>query len=306
MKNILLLRCAGFTLCLLSFLCQSADFKLFVLGGQSNMNGFGYTKDLPQHLNQSIDGVYIFQGRPDADDAPIAGQGKWEVVQPGHGIGFSSNGKVNKHTLRFGVELSFAHKLRTLYPDDNIAIIKYARSGSSIAIEAAGKFGAWDPDYKGKSGVNQYDHFLNTLINARSDMDIDADGVPDTLIPMGIIWMQGESDAAYSESIAKAYYGNLKRLMDLFRASLLVDDLPVVMGKISDSWDNKEGKVWPHGELVQYAQEKFAKQDSNAAIIRATRYYQYSDTWHYTSAGYIDLGEKFADAVFELNKDKVK
>lgn len=198
--------------------------------------------------------------------------------------------------------MSFAYKPRTLYPDDNIAIIKYARNGSSIALEAAGKFGAWDPDYKDKTGVNQYDHFLNTLVNAKQSIDIDTDGVPDMLIPNGIIWMQGESDALYSETHANAYYANLKRLMDLFRASLLVDDLPVVIGKISDSKNNKAGKVWPFGELVQYAQEKFAKEDSNAAIVRTTRYYQYSDTWHYDSAGYLDLGDKFADAVFELNK----
>ncbi len=306
MKSQLMLVYFGLALSLCSSVAQSKEFKLFVLGGQSNMNGFGYNQDLPKNLNKTIDGVYIFQGHSDADDAPIAGQGKWEVLQPGHGIGFSSNGKVNKHSDRFGVELSFAHKLRILYPNDNIAIIKYARSGSSIAIEAAGPAGAWDPDYKGKTGVNQYDHFLNTLVNARNNMDIDADGIPDRVTPKGIIWMQGESDAGYTENLAKAYYANLKRLMDLFRATLLVDDLPVVIGKISDSWDNEVGKVWPFGELVQYAQEKFVKEDSNAAIVRETRYYQYSDTWHYDSAGYIDLGDKFAEAVFELNKDKAE
>lgn len=306
MKIYPLVRCFGLVLCLLSTVCHSKEFKLFVLGGQSNMNGFGYTKDLPKNINEPIDGVYIFQGHSDADDAPIAGQGKWEVLQPGHGIGFSSDGKVNQHSNRFGIEMSFAYKLRTLYPEYNIAIVKYARSGSSIALEAAREFGAWDPDYKGITGINQYDHFLNTLLNAKKSMDIDADGVPDTLDPKGIIWMQGESDAAYTEDIANAYHANLKRLMDLFRAALLVDDLPVVIGKISDSWNNKVGKVWPFGELVQYAQEKFARDDSNATIVRATRYYQYSDAWHYDSAGYIDLGNEFADAVFELNKDKVK
>jgi len=299
-------RYLGVALCLFSLACQSAEFKLFVLAGQSNMNGLGHNKHLPKNLNKPIDGVYIFQGHADADDAPIAGQGRWEVLQPGHGYGFSSNGKVNKHSHLFGAEMSFADKIRTLYPTDNIAIIKYARSGSSIALEAAGKYGAWEPDYKGKTGVNQYDHFLNTLLNASSEVDIDADGMPDTLIPQGIIWMQGESDAAHNKRPAKAYLTNLKRLMDLFRASLLVDNLPVVIGKISDSRNNKAGKVWPFGDLVQYAQEKFVLEDSNAAIVRSTGYYQYSDRWHYDSAGYLDLGEKFADAVFELNKNKAE
>ena len=92
--------------------------------------------------------------------------------------------------------------------------------------------------------------------------------------------------------------------MDLIRASLQTDDLPVVIGKISDSWDNEIGKVWEYVELVQHAQEKYAMTDGNAAIIRSTRYYKYSDRWHYDSEGYIDLGEKFASAVYQLSKEK--
>ena len=289
-----------------SFFSQGEGFRLFILAGQSNMNGFGYNKDLPEHLNKPIEGAYIFQGQADADNASVAGQGKWEILQPGHGIGFTSDGKKNKLTNRFGVELSFAHTLQALYPKDKIAIIKYARSGSSIALDAAGKFGAWDPDYQDKAGVNQYDHFLSTISNAINNSDIDGDGITDSLMPNGIIWMQGESDAAHSEKLANAYYGNLKRLMDLFRATMLIDDLPVVIGKISDSWDNEQGKVWPYGELVQYAQEKFVKEDSHAAIVRDTRYYKYSDRWHYDSAGYVDLGNKFAETVFKLSEDSDK
>ncbi|NOR87582.1 MAG: hypothetical protein GQ527_08245 [Bacteroidales bacterium] len=91
--------------------------------------------------------------------------------------------------------------------------------------------------------------------------------------------------------------------MDLMRASLHTDDLPVVIGKISDSRDDDDGKVWDYGELVQYAQEKYARTDKNAAIVRDTRNYNYSDRWHYDSNGYINLGEKFAEAVYNLNKD---
>ncbi len=51
-------------------------------------------------------------------------------------------------------------------------------------------------------------------------------------------------------------------------------------------------------------QEKFAVTDENATIVRSTRYYKYSDPWHYDSDGYIDLGVKFADAIYQLNKKK--
>lgn len=279
---------------------NSDTFLLFYLGGQSNMEGHGRNSDLPKSLNKKIKNVWIFQGNPARDDSTNGGLGKWEILQPGNGAKFSSDGKRNYHSEKFGIELSFAAQLKKLYPNQKIAIIKYSKGGSSIDSLAARKFGCWDPDFK---GINQYDHYLKTLNSALSVRDLDNNGKMDVLIPKGIIWMQGESDAAINEDIANRYYDNLKRLMDLFRASLRVDDLPVVLGKISDSWnDKKDNKVWDYGELVQYAQEKFAKTDEKCAIIRATRYYKYSDPWHYDSEGYLDLGKQFANEVYKLNE----
>lgn len=277
---------------------QKQIIRVFYLGGQSNMEGYGYNKDLPKDLNKQFKNVFIYEGNPAGDNKEKGGLGKWEVLKPGHGVGFSSDGIKNQYSERFGIELSFAKKLQELYPNDKIAFIKYAKGGSSIDSIAARQFGCWEPDFK---GINQYDHFLTTLNGALSTNDIDGNGKPDILIPSGIIWMQGESDADFTEEVANKYYFNLKRLMDLIRASLRVDDLPVVIGKISDSWNDADGKVWDYGELVQYAQEKFAKTDENAAIVRNTRYYKYSDRWHYNSKGYIDLGEKFAEAIYKLN-----
>lgn len=276
--------------------------RLFYLGGQSNMEGYGFVSELPEELNRKFDNVWIFTGNTAPDGNNDGGLGIWEKLQPGHGVGFKSDGKTNSLSDRFGIELSFAAKLQELYPGEKIALVKYYRGGTSIDSLAAGRFGCWEPDFKSKNGINQYDHFLTTLNNSLSVSDIDNDGYPERLIPSGIIWMQGESDAYFSEEIAGRYYDNLKRLMDLIRAALRTDDLPVVIGKISDSWNDKDGKVWDYGELVQWAQEKYARTDVKAAIVRETRYYKYSDPWHYDSEGYIDLGKKFAEAVFRLNK----
>ncbi|MFW5901090.1 MAG: sialate O-acetylesterase [bacterium] len=275
--------------------------RLFYLGGQSNMDGYGYNSELPDEMNKTFENVQIYHGNPVGDDEPNGGLGLWESLRPGHGTGFSSDGTENQLSDRFGVELSFAHRLQELYPNDDIALIKYSRGGTSIDSLAAEDFGCWEPDYHGEKGINQYDHFLNTVRHAMAVKDIDGDGREEHLVPTGIIWMQGESDA-HVEAIAKRYFNNLKRLMDLMRAVFRVDDLPVVLGKISDSWDDDDGKVWDYGELVQYAQEKFARTDECAAIVRSTRYYDYSDTWHYDSEGFIDLGKQFAEAVYRLNE----
>ena len=281
---------------------QQADvIRVFYLGGQSNMDGYGYTKDLPGSLNKTFENVWIFHGNPVPDDKTGGGLGHWALLRPGHGTGFNSDGINNSYSDRFGIELSLAGRLQELFPGEKIALVKYSRGGTSIDSLAAERFGCWEADYRGKTGINQYDHFLTTVRQAMSTSDIDGDGKMDNLVPAGIIWMQGESDAAHTEEIALRYHAHLKRLMDLIRAAFRVDDLPVVIGKISDSWNDKsDGKVWDYGELVQYAQEKYARTDGHAAIVRTTRYYKYSDPWHYDSPGYIDLGEKFADAAFRL------
>ncbi|ASW74044.1 hypothetical protein CJF12_06880 [Chryseobacterium piperi] len=278
----------------------SQKIRVFILAGQSNMNGFGYNKDLPGDL-KSFKDVYIFQGNSVPDGSLSGGTGKWDVLKPGNGTGFKTDGKTNTLSDRFGLELSFAKRMKELFPNDKIALIKYAREGTSIDSLAKSDFGCWDSDFHGKNGVNQYDNFLKTLKNALSESDMDRDGKKDELIPSGILWMQGEGDASYTEEIAGNYYNHLKVLMNQIRAALMTDDLPVVIGKISDSGKDKSGKVWPMGELVQYAQEKFVRNDHNAAIVRSTQKYGYgNDPWHYNSAGYIDLGKNFADEVFRL------
>lgn len=278
--------------------------KVFYLGGQSNMDGYGLNAELPDSLRSGVKNVWIFHGNPAGDDAKNGGQGTWETLKPGHGGGFVFDGKKNKLSKRFGPELSLAWKLQQLYPNEKIALIKYSKGGSSIDSVAARNFGCWEPDYRGRNGINQYDHFLTTITKAFAVDDINGDGRADYLKPCGILWMQGESDGHVSEAVAKRYYTNLNRLMELIRAALRVDNLPVVLGKISDSGNHKSGKVWPYGDLVEYAQEKYAKTDGNAAIVRSTDAYSYSDPWHYDSKGYIDLGIQFAVKIYTLNKER--
>ncbi len=264
------------------------------------MDGYGYIKDLPADLNTPMKGVMIFHGNTAKDGDPIDGKGVWSVLKPGHGVGFASDGVINAYSNRFGLELTFAKRLRALDQESNIAIIKYSRGGTSIDKEAAGNFGCWEPDFSQNNGVNQYDHFLATVRNAMAVRDIDGDGQEDTLIPSGILWMQGESDTAYTQAIAERYEANLRRLMNLIRAAFRMDDIPAVIGRISDSGRNESGKVWKFGEIVRQAQADFVKEDGFAALVTETDNYQYSDPWHYDSAGYIDLGKRFAETLHSL------
>lgn len=266
------------------------------------MEGYGYCSELPDSLNKVFGDILIFHGNTSPDGDEPDGKGIWSPLRPGHGGGFSSDGNHNDYSDRFGCELSFGLKIQELNPDSNIALIKYAKGGSSIDEEAAGSFGSWDPGYLEGEGINQYDHFLTTVDNALSIKDIDGDEKKDKLIPSGIVWVQGESDAAFTEEIAGRYYDNLDDLMNLIREALGKQDMPIVIGRISDSGNDPSGKVWQFGETVRQAQHKFAENDSLAAIITSTDKYSYSDPWHYDTEAYIDLGIEFALVLDSLSK----
>lgn len=275
---------------------NAKDFHVYYLGGQSNMDGYGFVKQLPDDLKDGVDNVWIFHGNTAKDGSPADGRGLWSPLKAGHGRGFNSDGKTNRYSDRFGLELTFARRLKQIYPDRNIAIIKYSKGGTSISSKApaAKRFGCWDDQWQGGSGkgkgVNQYDHFLATLANARADKDIDNDGEPDKLIMSGILWMQGESDAD-PEPVAQAYEANLGKLMTLIRDALGDKNIRVAIGRITN-W-----KVWKFGEIVRSGQAGFVQKDANAALVTTTDNYGNSDPWHYDTAGYLDLGLQFANAI---------
>ncbi len=274
---------------------------IYYLGGQSNMDGFGYNSELPDSLNKIIENAMIFDGNRNNKGSPDGGIGVWSPVEPGHGYGFKTNGKTNNLSERFGPELSFANAL--VKREKKVAIIKYSFGGTAL-FQGAG-YGNWDPD---QEEINHYDNALATIKNAYAINDINNDGITDKFVPSGIIWMQGESDAEYSQESADAYLKNLIRLMSLIRTAMETDDLPVVIGKINDSYMYKDGSpTQPYISTVHLAQETYTNSDPCAAYVKETELYKFSqDAWHYDTDGFIQMGQAFAKAVISLKIDCIK
>ena len=287
--------------------CAAADpagttYKLYYLGGQSNMEGFGFNAELPESALRPTDDVMIFTGQMALDNQTHGGVGLWQPLQPGFGTGFKTDGATNMLSDRFGPELYFGRTMAQRSSETRIAIVKYALGGSGLSVGVG--FGNWHPDFSAGAGLNQYDHALKTLRNAHAQPDIDGDGLVDRLVPAGIVWMQGEADAFDSQEAADAYRANLERLMDLLRAALRVDDLPVVIGKVTDSGMAEDGSVMDYIETVQKAQRDFASSDECAAFVTATDDIGHlDDGWHYDTNGVMRLGVAFAEAMIELERE---
>lgn len=273
-------------------------YDVYVLAGQSNMVGYGFDAQLPAVLSGAQDEVPIYHGNDAADGATLDGRGRWSTLSPGHGVGFTSNGAQNRLSDRFGVELTFAREMAARHPDRHVALLKYARGATSIDTAARQDGGAWDPDV---AGINQFDHFAASARLALARQDVNGDGVEDTLVPAGIVWMQGEGDTG-SSAVAGRYQANLARLMTRIRATLGDPNLPVVVGRISDSGAAAGAPVWPYGETVRQAQAAFVAADGHAALVTSTDQYSTIDRVHYDSPGYLDLGTRFAQAMAELQR----
>lgn len=300
--------CIMALLCLLFGVSPAAGkvYRVYYLGGQSNMDGFGTTAELDKQDQRRVDGCLIYQGTIRGKTQVPDGAGIWATLTPGFGWGFSSDGTTNQMSDRFGPELSFGRAMQKLYPGEHIAIIKYSRGGSSIALETGAP--CWDPDDRreegGLIGINQYDHALKTIDQAMAIRDIDGDGEEDTLIPCGIVWMQGESDGVH-EGAAGEYAKNLERLMELIRAALRADELPMAIGRISDSGVQAgTQRIWKFGDTIRKAQAEVCDADPMAELVTSTDEYGYSDPYHYDTAGYMDLGRRFAQALYMLDPSK--
>ncbi len=281
---------------------ETKTYKVYFLGGQSNMVGYGNVEKLPHELDRGIDRVMIFAGRSAFDGEIDGGEGVWAPLTPGFGYGFSTDGRSVSLSDLFGPELSFGATLSSAKPDSSIAIVKYTLGGSGL--ESGVGYGSWHPTDKDGHGLNQFDHAIRTLHNAFSERDIDGDGIRDRLVPAGIIWMQGESDANENQAIAEAYEENLTFFVESLRIAFRDDDLPIVIGKITDSGMADDGSVMDHIESVQLGQAAFVSADRCADLVTVTEGLNYrDDAWHYDTEGFILLGEAFADSILRLEEN---
>lgn len=275
-------------------------WNVYILAGQSNMDGFGLVSELPDSLRGIHENVLIYNPNRRDDQQSIDDTGYWEKLREGHGSGFATDGTQSFYSDKYGLELSFVSQLQALDPTQNILLFKYAKGGASIHEDAAGEWGSWTPDYTIGNGINQWSHFEHHYKRAMAQFDENH-----RLVPSGILWLQGESDASHTKAIAEAYLSNLQLVFQRMRELTGSVYLPVVLSQIAESnlGEHPQTKVLRWSDVVQQAQVDFAQSDANAAIIYPPDTIGWLDPWHYDTATYTELGIRFASAIHNLQKN---
>ncbi|MHC4569250.1 MAG: alpha-L-fucosidase, partial [Planctomycetota bacterium] len=168
---------------------KRGKFRVFVLMGQSNMQGAGRAKELKAPYNEKHDRIRIWAN------------GRWEYFVP---------------SQRFGPGVSFAHQLADFWPDDTIGIIKVAVGGTGICgFEKNWSFERAELTWDGKKGP-LYKDLMNAVAEAKRISNTEF---------CGFFWKQGAADGT-KKVLANAYYDRFRQLVSDLRADLGVSDLP--------------------------------------------------------------------------------
>jgi hypothetical protein len=167
-----------------------AEIDVYLLGGQSNMQGTALTAALTP-AQRAVPGILLYTAGSGVNGA-IANQ--LVPLQPANGN-------------TFGLEIGIGERLRSLRPGRPMAFIKYAVSGTSLEI-------GWKPGANNADTANQgpdFKAFVTTVNNGLAALEA-AGWTP---VIRGMCWQQGEQDAkdgldvAESDTSADDYGANL-------------------------------------------------------------------------------------------------
>jgi hypothetical protein len=233
-------------------------YKVFLLAGQSNMDGCGRSEELPKTYRVHPDNIVTWDNK----------------LKVWVSLGEDSFAAARKN--QFGPEIVFSHKLSAAYPDHTIALIKTSAGGTKLCNH-------WLPDQKMFSRFTEnIDLASEALKNKTQAYEI-----------CGMLWMQGESDSETLE-MAEAYEENLKLLIRTMQQLTGKDDLPFVMGRISSSLLKETPWVFDFTPVVQEAQERVAAGDETVHIINTNKLPTLEDNTHFNTKGQIKLGKSMA------------
>lgn len=246
-----------------------AETKVFLLGGQSNMDGYGSNAaELPAPYNVPQPDVKFWHNNG------------WEDLQGGFG----------SSPAFFGPEVTFGYQIHAMFPDDDIYLVKYAVGGTALADPA----NEWTPNGSGTT-YNTFKATANAALqNLRNA------GLSPTIA--GMIWMQGEADTA--PAYAPAYATNLPHFITTVRSDLSTPEMTFVVGRIM-AYSSYPFGTPSDNALVRAAQATVPAQLAHVSWINTDdlEVNPLSVGWwpgHYDAQGQIGLGLRFADAFAEV------
>lgn len=272
-----------------AFIVEADAVDVFILAGQSNMEGNALLSELPDIYKKTYGKVFFWDGNT------------FENLTPGKTV-------TSKPAVEFGPEILFGDTLTRLDPERMIYLVKYSASG--IALHSGWDGVAWKGEatgpgrknfYPGKSPSDPamgtaYADWIKTVRAALSHLD--KKGVNFRI--RAVVWVQGGQDSKNPLS-ARTYAANLKHLKQRLEADVVRgESVPFLY---SQSHPNPLlSERFPDWDLAAIGDQK-ARADGrsgdpqsipNAWVVGVDGIGLNGDQVHYDAAGQMVLGMKLA------------
>jgi hypothetical protein len=247
------------------FVLRGERIWVYVMAGQSNMVGIGESSSLSGEDATGVSGAFIYVA---PWTHPNTRTRRWYPLGPGFGADVD----------RFGPELSFGRRMRQLFPERHIAIIKVAEGSTGLH------------DRWRARGGDLYRLLVDT-VQAEMETLTTQGGRPQLA---GLLWMQGESDAVFDVD-AEAYQQNFTDFVLDLRSDLRNTLMPVVSGLIATD------RGWTYADTVRGATSQVAAQTGRLAAVETDDLpMDTTSPEHYDTEGNLQLGVRLADALASL------
>jgi len=277
---------------------------LLIVAGQSNAVGFDAPAaelpadpadetilfrwrcgDPPPDQHDSILGETWTTLRPQPLGQPLSRESA-AATNPPHPDAKRQYGNFAKAEGGFGPEMTFARALAAGAPRP-LAVLKVAFSGTSVAKD-------WDPALQDPDGAC-YDALVDEYRKAIAAAT--TKGI--TLRPRAMVWVQGESDATADH--APRYEANLRAMLERLRKDLEAPDLVLLLG-VNTRFGNGKN---PHMPAVIAAQKAVAEALPDCAYVDTSGAETLPPSHtHFTAAGTLEIGKRFAEALRVEEREK--
>jgi iduronate 2-sulfatase len=244
----------------------AADIDVFLLAGQSNMDGRGKTSELDAALQASMTNTQIWYRNPPADTAA------WKPLAPGFSIPPKHKDGLPGPT--FGPELGFARALLVAQPQQLLGFIKGSKGGTSIE--------QWSPGTAGDTTTHGscYRDFMDTIKMATAALSQQGH----KLTIRALLWHQGEANA---QDTTEVYQTKLAHFITRIRADLTLPTLPVFVGEVIDN-----GKR----DSVRAAQRAIPQLVDQVYFVNSDGLTSNDNGTHFDTKSQLELGQRFASA----------
>ena len=265
---------------------------VYLLAGQSNMQGLGRVAELAPDMRAAPSGVLFWNGTG------------FEPLDP-------TSTRLSTRAGEFGPELGFAHASSGSDPRADVRLVKFHRSGQALHHGWDGN--AWagaEPGpgrrtfYPGDSATDENTgrHYLAWLSECRAALAaIEAEGLAPRL--RGVVWMQGEQDSKHELS-ASTYARSLRHLRARLGEDLGVEMLPWVYGQVLPH-EPVHARFTHRAEIRAQmaaldARSKGPEATPGMWMVPTDSFPLHDDGVHYDTTGQRMLGTAFADAMRSL------